>query len=108
LPLRHVADLDQLNVYTPFTLYISTRIFAQVSKTHPEDDNARSSVQFLLSALVALKGAIPLAESYLMQLDLEGSGLAALQDNVKWFSTPEKGVVRVNPPTKIDALISLL
>ena len=46
---------------------------------------------------MALKEAIPLAESYLIQLDIEGSGLAALQDNVKWFSGLEKSVVR-SPP----------
>jgi len=39
-------------------------------------------MHFLLSALLALKEANPLAESYLIQLDLEGVGMAALQANV--------------------------
>lgn len=87
------TNYDKFNVYTPFCLYVSARIFAQVSKSCPEDDSARSSVRFLLSALVALKEAIPIAESYLIQLDIEGSGLAALQDNVKSFSGVEKSMV---------------
>lgn len=87
------ADCDKLNVCTPFCLYLSARIFAQVSKSDPEDDSAKSSLRFLLSALVALKEAIPQAESYLLQLDLEGSGLAALQDNVKQFSSLEESMV---------------
>jgi hypothetical protein len=57
------ADCDKLNVCTPFCLYVSARIFAQVSKSNPEDDTAKSSLRFLLSALVALKEAIPQAES---------------------------------------------
>jgi hypothetical protein len=44
---------------------------------------------------MALKDANPLAESYLIQLDLEGIGLAALQENARLFSQLEKGVVCV-------------
>ena len=42
---------------------------------------------------MALKDVNPLAESYLIQLDLEGNGLAALQANARLFSQFEKGVV---------------
>ena len=68
-------------------------MFAQALKSDPEDDAARSSVRLLLSALVALKEANPLAESYLIQFDLEGSGLLSLQDNVRLSSELEKRVV---------------
>jgi hypothetical protein len=44
---------------------------------------------------MALKDTNPLAESYLIQLDLEGNGLAALQENARLFSQLEKGVVCV-------------
>ena len=56
-------------------------------------------MRFLLSALVALRETNPLAESYLIQLDLEGVGLAALQANVEGggialrFEELERGLV---------------
>jgi len=57
-------------------------------------------MRFLLSALVALKEANPLGDSYLIQLDLEGIGVSALQENIRDFSQLEKGVVseRVSLP----------
>ena len=88
-----LIEITQLNVYTPFTLYIATRIFAQVSKAHPQDDNSSSSLLFLLSALVALKETNPLVASFLMQLDLEGFGLSAIQDNARIFSGLVQNVV---------------
>ncbi len=87
----------QLNVYTPFALYLATRIFAQVSKNQPDNDDAISTIRFLLSALVALKDANPLVDSYLIQLDLEGIGLSALQENIQEFSQLETGVVSALP-----------
>jgi hypothetical protein len=89
-----------LNVYTPFALYLATRIFAQVSKIQPDNEDAISTMRFLLSALVALKEANPLGDSYLIQLDLEGIGVSALQENIRDFSQLEKGVVseRVSLP----------
>ncbi|KUJ12841.1 uncharacterized protein LY89DRAFT_592586 [Mollisia scopiformis] len=89
--VAHV-DLATLNVYTPFSLYVATRIFAEIAKRNPYDDEAQSSMRFLLSALVAIKDSNPLAESYLLQLDLEGFGLPALQENVT-FSNLEQSVV---------------
>jgi hypothetical protein len=82
-----------LNVFTPFCLYVSARILAQASKSQPHDDETISSLRFLLSALMALKDANPLVESYLIQLDLEGIGLSALQENAQLFSQLEKSVV---------------
>lgn len=82
-----------MNVYTPFALYLATRIFAQVSKSQPDSEDAISTMRFLLSALMALKDANPLVDSYLIQLDLEGIGLSALQENIQDFSQLEKGVV---------------
>jgi hypothetical protein len=90
-----------LNVYTPFALYLATRIFAQVSKTQPNNDDAISEIRFLLSAMMALKEANPLVDSYLIQLDLEGIGLSALQENIRDFSQLETGVVSarlLSPP----------
>jgi hypothetical protein len=50
-------------------------------------------MRFLLSALVAMKESNPLVESYLIQLDLEGIGLSALQQNITDFSGLERGMV---------------
>lgn len=75
------TDCEQLNTHTPFSLYVAARIFARVLKAESENDDAKSSVRFLLSALLAIKDSNPLAESYLVQLDLEGVSLASLQEN---------------------------
>ncbi|KAH7354648.1 fungal-specific transcription factor domain-containing protein [Rhexocercosporidium sp. MPI-PUGE-AT-0058] len=85
-------DLSTLHPYIPFPLYLSARIFAQMAKANPQDDNANSLVRFLLSALVAMKEVNPLVESYLAQLDMEDLGLSALQENVRMFGL-ERSVV---------------
>lgn len=82
----------QLHPYIPFPLYLSARIFAQMAKANPQDDNANSLVRFLLSALVAMKDVNPLVDSYLAQLDMEDLGLSALQENVRMFGL-ERSVV---------------
>ncbi|KAL2070962.1 hypothetical protein VTL71DRAFT_13988 [Oculimacula yallundae] len=91
--MKRVAhfDLSTLHPYIPFPLYLSTRIFAQMSKANPQDDNSNSSLRFLLSALVAMKEVNPLVESYLAQLDMEDLGLTALRENVSMFGL-ERGV----------------
>ena len=63
-----------------FCLYVACRIFVQYLKSRPEDQTVRSSLQFLLSAMNAIKSKQPLTETFLLQLDveLEGSGLEDL------------------------------
>jgi hypothetical protein len=46
---------------------------------------------------MAMKATIPLAEIYIVQLDLEGVSLAALQENAK-ASGLENRVVCIIPP----------
>jgi hypothetical protein len=83
------------SIYTRHSAFTSLpKIFAQVSKTHPEDDSGRSSLRFLLLALGVLKELILLAESYLLHMDFDRSSLAALQDNVK-FSGLEKSLANI-------------
>lgn len=94
----NIVDVKQLHVYTPFVLYLATRVFGQIWKTSPDDDNARSSMRFLLSAMLALQRYTPLSESYLIQLDLEGFGLTAIDGKVPSYSVVEKGVVRNSLP----------
>lgn len=65
-----------------FCLYVAARVFVQYLKSRPEDSSVRSSLQFLVSALNAMKNKNPLTESFLVQLDvdLDGTGIRALDD----------------------------
>lgn len=68
-----------------FCLYIAARVFVQYLKSRPEDSTVHSSLQFLVSALNAMKNKNPLTESFLVQLDvdLDGTGIRALDDRQK-------------------------
>lgn len=81
-----------------FCLYISARVFVQYLKSRPDDSTVYSSLQFVVSALNAMKNKNPLTESFLIQLDvdLEGTGIKAM-DNAK----PSSGYVA-------QALVSLI
>lgn len=72
----------QLNPFMSFCLYIAARVFVQYLKSRPEDSSVQSSLQFLVSALNAMKNKNPLTESFLVQLDvdLDGTGIRALDD----------------------------
>lgn len=75
----------QLNPFMSFCLYIAARVFVQYLKSRPEDSSVHSSLQFLVSALNAMKNKNPLTESFLVQLDvdLDGTGIRALDDKQK-------------------------
>lgn len=59
-----------------FCVYIAARVFVQYLKSRSDDSAARSSLQFLFSALGALKQKNPLTESFLVQLDVDIEGTA--------------------------------
>lgn len=82
--ISHV-DLTRLNPFMSFCLYIAARVFVQYLKSRPEDSSVHSSLQFLVSALNAMKNKNPLTESFLVQLDvdLDGTGIRALDDRQK-------------------------
>lgn len=65
-----------------FCLYISARVFVQYLKSRPDDSTVYSSLQFVISALNAMKNKNPLTESFLVQLDvdLEGTGIKAMEN----------------------------
>lgn len=71
-----------------FCLYISARVFVQYLKSRPDDSTVYSSLQFVISALNAMKSKNPLTESFLVQLDvdLDGTGIRAI-DNLKTGAT---------------------
>ncbi|KAJ5482656.1 hypothetical protein N7539_006102 [Penicillium diatomitis] len=73
-------NLVLLNPFMSFSLYIAARVFVQYLKSRPEDSAVYSSLQFVVSALNAMKSKNPLTESFLVQLDvdLEGTGIRAL------------------------------
>ncbi|KAJ5183630.1 hypothetical protein N7492_001246 [Penicillium capsulatum] len=88
--ISHV-DLTLLNPFMSFCLYIASRVFIQYLKSRPSDSTVYSSLQFLLSALNAMKSKAPLTESFLVQLDvdLEGTGIRAIDpsdSNVAYVS----------------------
>ena len=57
----------------------------QYLKSVPDDGQVKSSLTFLLAALQALRLTTPLAESFLVQLDvdLEGGGFEDIRPNIK-------------------------
>lgn len=73
----HGADSHQMNPFMAFCLYVAARVFVQFLKKDPTDQEVRTSMEFLLTAMSALKRKNPLVESFLVQLnlDIEGSGL---------------------------------
>lgn len=70
-------DLSSMNPFISFCLYVAARVFVQYLKSRPHDTQVHSSLQFLLSAMHAIKRKNPLTESFLVQLDvdLESAGL---------------------------------
>lgn len=77
--MRTISHLDiaTMNPFISFCLYVAARVFVQYLKSRPKDSQVRTSLQFLLSAMNAIKRKNPLTESFLVQLDvdLEGAGL---------------------------------
>jgi hypothetical protein len=84
-PRNRTNRFLQLNPFISFCLYIAARVFVQYLKSRPEDSSVHSSLQFLVSALNAMKNKNPLTESFLVQLDvdLDGTGIRALDDRQK-------------------------
>lgn len=74
--ISHI-DLSLMNPFLAFCLYVAARVFVQYLKSRKDDQTVMSALNFLLSAMQALKVKNPLTESFLVQLDvdLEGSGL---------------------------------
>lgn len=77
--MRQVShlDLSTMNPFISFCLYVAARVFVQYLKSRPKEAQVKASLQFLLSAMHALKRKNPLTESFLVQLDvdLETAGL---------------------------------
>lgn len=74
-----------MNPFISFCLYVAARVFVQYLKSRPKDTQIKSSLQFLLSAMQAVKRKNPLTESFLVQLDvdLEGAGLDEASQSIR-------------------------
>ncbi|KAJ4296559.1 hypothetical protein N0V90_006604 [Kalmusia sp. IMI 367209] len=84
-------DLAAMNPFISFCVYVAARVFVQYLKTRPKDQQMHSSLQFLLTAMQALRRKNPLTESFLVQLDLdlESAGVLGLQQ--KPYLPPQAG-----------------
>ena len=84
-----------MHPFLSFCLYVGARVFVQAYKKTPDDQNIYKNLEFLLSAMQALRRKHPLTESFLVQLivDLEGTGLDNPLNNSRFFFAMKKGVV---------------
>jgi hypothetical protein len=80
-----------MNPFISFCVYVAARVFVQYLKTRPKDQQMHSSLQFLLTAMQALRRKNPLTESFLVQLDLDldSAGVAGLQQ--RSYPPPQTG-----------------
>lgn len=85
-----------MNPFVTFCLYVASRVFIMFLKKIPDDQEIRASLEFLLSAMHALKRSNPLSESFLIQLglEIEGTSLASLLQNPDLSECMMKGMVR--------------
>ncbi|KAF3080708.1 hypothetical protein TWF102_001602 [Orbilia oligospora] len=87
-------DMTAMNPFVSFCLYVAARVFVQYLKSNPNDENIRSSLDFLISAMGHLKKLNPLTESFLVQLDVDMIGSMDTPSNqAKFPYGMKKGVV---------------
>ncbi|CAK4032090.1 transcriptional regulatory [Lecanosticta acicola] len=82
--MRQISHLDTsgMHPFISFCLYVAARVFVQYLKSRPKDDQVKTSLQFLLTAMHAIKRKNPLTESFLVQLDVDLEH-AGLQDSMQ-------------------------
>ena len=90
------AHSIQMNPFMAFCLYVAARVFVQYLKKNTQDNQTRSALQFLLTAMEAMKLKNPLTESFLVQLhlDIKGNGLDIFFHNPDYSSVYMDGRVR--------------
>lgn len=92
-----------------FCLYVAARVFVQYLKKIPHDNQIRTALQFLLTAMEAMKLKNPLTESFLVQLhlDIKGNGLDIFFHNPDYSSTYMDGKVSLYRfPTRLSLLLA--
>ena len=85
-----------MNPFMAFCLYVAARVFVQYLKKNTQDSQIRTALQFLLTAMEAMKLKNPLTESFLvqLQLDIKGNGLDIFFHNPDYSSVYMEGKVR--------------
>ena len=95
-----------MNPFMAFCLYVAARVFVQYLKKSPGDSQVRNALQFLLTAMEAMKLKNPLSESFLVQLhlDIKGNGLDIFFHNPdystlymdEWVGSPQNLAIPVD------------
>jgi hypothetical protein len=80
-----------MNPFISFCVYVAARVFVQYLKTRPKDQQMHASLQFLLTAMQALRRKNPLTESFLVQLDLDLESAGVLGLGQKPYLPPQTG-----------------
>lgn len=75
-----------------FCLYVGARVFVQYLKKRSNDDNARTSLQFLVTAMRALLKKNPLTESFLIQLDVDLESCGIRDPHINSSRAPDGSV----------------
>ena len=60
-----------MNPFISFCLYVAARVFVQYLRARSDDDQGQSSLQFVLTAMEAMKRKNPLTSSFLVQLEAD-------------------------------------
>ncbi|KAK6335571.1 hypothetical protein TWF696_002341 [Orbilia brochopaga] len=95
-------DMTSMNPFVSFCLYVAARVFVQYLKSNPNDDNIRSSLDFLISAMGHLKKLNPLTESFLVQLDVDMMGsMDTPANNSRFPYGLKKGAAEIYVPNEM-------
>ncbi|KAB2101599.1 hypothetical protein AG0111_0g10293 [Alternaria gaisen] len=104
-------DLGAMNPFISFCVYVAARVFVQYLKTRPKDEQMKSSLQFLLQAMEALRRKNPLTESFLVQLDLdlESAGLQGMRNQPLAQPTGKSTIISIHsdPQIRCSPLINI-
>ncbi|CAI7665399.1 unnamed protein product [Penicillium pancosmium] len=93
---NQISSIMKMVSHVDLTIYLKSR---------PDDSTVYSSLQFVISALNAMKNKNPLTESFLVQLDvdLEGTGIKAME-NAKYTFAHTAAVIQSYCPSKVECL----
>ena len=97
-----------MNPYLVFCLYVAARVLVQHVKGNRQDGEVKTSLEFLLTAMAALRKKVPLAESFMiqLQLDIEGSGLDLFLHNPDFSTIVKERAVSFSPPSTASSALS--
>lgn len=87
-----------------FCVYVAARVIVQHQVTRPDDQAVQSSLEFLVSAMRALKKKHPLAASFSAQLELDIAHRAITPLNIHstfMLRQHQAKCVRITTPTTV-------